>query len=792
MKVAKKAVQYYTTVTGKTYDDFYSNLDLALAQENASGELWLIKELMKVVTKNGISIEEFKANKDAIRGTVDADKRKQEGEFYTPLLWCEEGRKYFDKHIPDWHNYTVWDASCYTMDTELLTERGWVSYDTLKDTDKVFALNPETLETEFVGFGKRFKKKADKFLEIELQRETSFCGYSYTDKISLKVTLDHKMFAKINGELKFLCAEEFYHAVRGSFYVPQGGKAYTVEIPVYTKDYEHYNDEEVVRFVPVSLDSCKLINDEEQDVWDITLDKHHVFLVRRDGAVCFCGNCGTGNLMRTSGHSGDKLFLSTLRKEDADAVQKTFPSATVFPLNFLDKLDYDDANLEFFSQLPPRLQEVIRNDEPLIFYMNPPYKAGSARDTDVGRHMCDIGLGKPACDIYYQFMWRVMNLVERFRLSNTYFNCFGPLTFFTGVSAGLLLAEFEHCFEFVDGMCLSAQEFSDTSESILWGIGCTLWKARGGYQPDQLHKDILLERKFKGEDGTIQTSGRVLYVPPREKLSDWVKPEDVIRYVQAPLMTSQVTFKGSELDEKVAPQSGKLAVNALGTLMIGNTLTRSADQSAILSMPTTIQYTSITEENFWRCVSSFTFRRIYLADWSVAKKEISAPLTTVEGYDKWLMNALVMFLFEWKSMMSSLRNVEFNGEKVTIRNKLFYCTAEEIANACEDERILEDIRNNPPANEFMLAQIEKARPYWVEEVAQLFDFCKGYTLKSINQRKDFGYKCSTDTWDAGFHQIRGCVWNDELEAEMSERVAKARDWLRKSIDEFGFVNREEE
>lgn len=609
MKVAKQAVAYYVAVTGNSYDEFYSELDLALATESPRGHLWLIKELMNVVIKSGMTVEEFKANKDAVRGTMDSDKRKQEGEFYTPEIWCAEGRKYFDKHIPNWQDYTVYDASC-----------------------------------------------------------------------------------------------------------------------------------------------------------------------------------GSGNLMRTSGHPGDKLFLSTLRPEDADAVQKTFPDATVFALDFLNKIDYDDANLEFFDQLPEKLKEVIRNDEPLIFYMNPPYKSGTARGTDVGRYMCDIGLGKPACDIYYQFMWRVMNLVERFRLSNTYFNCFGPLTFFTGASAGLLLAEFEHCFEFIDGMCLSAQEFSDTSTSILWGIGCTLWKARGGYQKDRLHKDILLDRKFKTPDGTIATSGKILYAPPREKLSDWVKPKDVMMYKPAPLMTSHLNFKDAEDGTKVAPLSGKLAVNALGTLMIGNTLTRSADQSAILSMPTTIQYTSITEENFWRCVSSFAFRRIYLADWSVAKKEISAPLESAKGYDTWLMNALVMFLFEWKSMMSSIRGVEFNGEKVNIANKLFYCSVDEIKANCTDEVILADIEANPPQNQFLLKQIETARPYWVPEVAELFDFCKDYTLSTINDRGIEGYKGSCDCWDAGFQQIRACCWNNDLENALSEKVARARDWLRKGVSEFGFVS----
>lgn len=616
MKIAKQAVSYYCNITGNDWSTFFSNFDKAMGTDDtvADDELWLINKLIKTVELNGISPNEFKSNKDAIKGVFDEGARKKAGEFFTPEIWCKEGRTYLDKHIPNWHSMYVWDASC-----------------------------------------------------------------------------------------------------------------------------------------------------------------------------------GSGNLMRTAEHPTDKLFLSSLQEDDIQLIRNTpeYTGATAFQLDFLSELDCDQFNTEFLSKLPDRLQEIIRNDEPLIFYMNPPYKSGSAKNTDVGRHMCEIGLSRPACDIYYQFMWRVMNFVDMFNLKNCYFCCFGPLTFFTGASANILLSEYEHCFEFIDGMCLSAQEFSDTSDSIKWGIGCTLWKSRGGYMPDQNHKDILLDKKIKLSDGSIKCEGRVLYEPPRERLADWVLPKDVMFYEQAPLMTSHLTFKGSDVEQKVATHGGKIASNALGTLMIGNTLTRSADQSAILSMPTTIQFTSITEENFWRCVASYTFRRIIDAGWAIAKKEISAPNTSVEGYDIWLKNALVMFLFEWKSMMSSIRDVEFEGTKYNIRNKLFYCSADEVREHCHDEVILNDLNNNPPENEFILRMIEESKPYWVDEVKQYFDFCKNYTLFSFDRRKDIGYKGSTDCWDAGFQQLRAGLWNDTLQNECSKSLAICRDWLRRDIHKFGFVTEEE-
>jgi len=615
MKVAKEAVRYYSVCTGNEWSEFFNKLDLALTTENPTGELWLIKKLMEKVVSSGMSVNDFKINKDAIKGEFDEEGRKQAGEFFTPEIFCAEGRKYFDKYIPNWHDYNVWDASC-----------------------------------------------------------------------------------------------------------------------------------------------------------------------------------GSGNLMRSARHPADKLFLSSLQDTDIETIKGTpeYQGVTAFQCDFLADLDYDEYNTDFLNKLPERLQQVIRNDEPLIIYMNPPYKSGSCRNTDVGEYMCEIGLNRPAYDIFYQFCWRVMRLIDLYHLKNCYYCFFGPLTYFTGASANVLLTEFEKYFEFVDGMCLSAQEFSDTSESILWGIGCSLWKSLGEYTPNAVRKDVLLEKKYKVSETELGSLGKVLYAPPRQKLSDWVAPNDVIFIENAPIMTSHLTFKGSDAGVKVAKKTGKIAQNALGTLMVGNTLTRSADQSAILCMPTTIQYVSITEENFWRCVASYAFRRVYDAGWAVTKKEISAPDVNVEGYDLWLRNALVIFLFEYKSMMSSIRGVEWEGTTVDIDNKLFFLSAEEVKAVCHDEVILADLEKFPPKNDFMFRMLRESEPYFVPEVKALYDWCRDYTLWSYDNRNKVNYAGSLDCWNAGFQQLRAGLWSDELQKQCAELLATARDYLNKDISKYGFVSEVEE
>ena len=636
--MAKKAVEYYVNVTGKSWDTFYSDLDEAMSTDvkDLTGDKWLIRKLMDVIIDNGVTVNEFKVNKDMIKSVFDNEGRKMAGEFFTPILWAEELHKYMDKYIPNWRtDYNVWEISC-----------------------------------------------------------------------------------------------------------------------------------------------------------------------------------GSGNLVRTAKIIPEHLFASTLQDDDVELIKNTpeLAECHAFQLDFLHSCDNGSINdvgaiTEFFNSLPEELQKIILNDEPLIFLANPPYKTGQASSTAVGKYMCDksgiqyyegTDFSRSAYDLFYQFCFQVMNIVKTNRLKNAYYCVFGPLTWFTGAGANILLDKFEHIFEFIDGMCISAQEFSDTSDSIIWGIGATIWKSRGDYifkeEADslgiKLHKDILLDKKFIKPDGSIGCEGKVLYEPPRMKLSDWVKPEDTDEDITAPVLTSHLTFKGGSVFEKVGHVSGKIARNALGTLMVGNTLTRSADQSAILSLPTTIQYVSITEENFWRCVGSYVFRRTIDAGWAISKKEISAPNTEVDGYDIWIRNAIVPFLFEYKSMMSSMRNVTWDGQtNYSFSNKLFYLSEQEIRAYCHDEVILEDLEKYPLQNQFMLKIIEESKPYWVPEVKQLYDWCCNYTLATYDYRKSVNYKGSIDCADAGFQQIRSSLWDAEkLDADLTKLLVQAREYFRRDVWKFGFVS----
>lgn len=850
MDLAKQAVAYYVTVTGNEWSQFYTDLDKAMSGvlEEQTGEDWLIHSLMNTVVRNGVTVEQFKMSKDAIKALFDEDARKLAGEFFTPVVWAEELHRYIDKYEPNWRqSHLVWENSCYDIDTKVIIRR---HFDKWSDIVEQVRAN-EDLSNGLICMGDRYsldKSEAPSFNHLDWLYDTGYtyigrinahsllpddeiltcnpdnpykeftwCGYHnlffktsnemisfrFGDEVfdfetRLKVTSDHKMFIymMIDGSLMAITADELCKLL------DNGDEVY-----IWGRDENRYKVSEYKRW------------NIEREVWDLTTDNDtHCFCVsvmngNNDSKYIdiFSGNCGSGNLIRTAGVKPDNLYGSTLQQDDVDFLNNTpeLQGAHIFQMDFLNY--YDTKTLEEFTDnLPDRLKNAIKNDEPIIFLCNPPYKSGQANTTNVGKYMGhnipyfnDICFAKPAYDLFYQFCFQVMNIAALHKLTNCYYAVFGPLTWFTGAGANILLKEFERTFEFLDGMCISAQEFSDTSESILWGISATLWKSRGGYVADQsinCHKDILLDKKFIAPDGTIGNEGKVLYAPPRKKLSTWVHEEDKhVGKTEYPLMTSHLTFKGGDVYEKVAHKMVKARNDLWGILMSQDTMTRSSDQSAVMSMPSSIQYEPIVRENFWRAVASYTFRRVYEADWSIAKKDISSPDTTVEGYDIWLKNAIPVFLFEYKSMMSSLRGVVPAGEldydesqqtKITIRNNFFFLTPDEVREHCTDPVILKDLEENPPTEgqEFMLQVIKECEPYWVPEVRQLYDWCKAYTLATYDMRKTVNYNGSLECWDAGFQQLRSALWNpDKLNDDMTKLLVQARDFLRKDIMKFGFV-----
>lgn len=605
-KVVKEVVRYYVESTGKAYEDFISTIQQGKDVEIKDYSVWLALKSFELLEDNGITVEDCIENKDIIHSAIKEDKSRMEGEFYTPEIWCKEGR------------------------------------DVLKD-------------------------------------------------------------------------------ILGGLW----GKAY---------------------------------------VWD--------------------ASCGSGNLMRTSNYPKDKLFLSTLLDEDVPIVQSAYPDVEVFACDFLNDIDWDDNNTFFSDKLPEKLVAVLKNNEPLIFYMNPPYKVMEATKTDVGTYMKDRGMGKCALDIFHQFMYRMVMLKRFYNHTNMHAGIFGPVTMYHSEMVEPLYNDFRSEFDFIGGMCFTAGDFSNTSDSVDWIVSYTCWSSheRGVLNPTPMKLEAKVIDRSIGVDEIKRIGSRTIQ-NVKENIHNWVRAEDILNYEYLPEVTSLTGITGNIV---------KHPTNALACIMSSNYVIRATRRACVTSLPNT-DNVPVTEDNFWKAVASYGARRSYATSANPFNncQYLSSPDTTKEGYDQWLLDCLTIFLFDYSALLGAYRGLEIGGELFNVNNKLFPLSVEEIIGLTTDELVIEDASLYPYDNSFILNILEDAKTKFSPNAKALYDFGIDMIKESLrgSYRKDEEYVSWTSSWDSGFAQMRELktLFTSVKEAQYTELLNNVRSSILYGVYKYGIM-----
>lgn len=113
-RVMQQVLKYYCDTTGNDYIKFLDTLRLInLGQENLNDySQWLVKESLNLLNSQGVTLADIMANKDVLQKAVGDKKSRDEGEFYTPEVWCVDGREYLKKILGDkWGKVIVWDCA---------------------------------------------------------------------------------------------------------------------------------------------------------------------------------------------------------------------------------------------------------------------------------------------------------------------------------------------------------------------------------------------------------------------------------------------------------------------------------------------------------------------------------------------------------------------------------------------------------------------------------------------------------------------------------------------------------
>lgn len=511
--------------------------------------------------------------------------------------------------------------------------------------------------------------------------------------------------------------------------------------------------------------------------------------------------CGTKNLTRD--YSFKKLFCSTIHESDLD-ISKNYNSRNIsFKYDFLQDDIVDGIIDNNTSKAHPELVKAIKNDDPILFFINPPYGTATADGakgdgskkkgmsiTQMNTVMNAEGFGYASQQLYAQFMARIMKFKINCNLSNVKIAIFAPPIYLSSSAFRAFREIFSREFKYNRGFIFSANHFADVSAN--WGISFTIWDSTNNGKSEN---EYLMSQLDANEKGIVEVGDKTIYnTDGCVSGSDWVK-SSVGKKIISP--TIPFPFFSSAIQIKQEGR-GTIQKNALGFYNNGgNNIYQSEGQVGIYSGPfSNGNGYSITDENFDRVISNFIARRFGFSyeNWANQKDEFLQPNTSHEKYDQYLNDAYVLAAFNPKNKASSLRQVDYSGSKFDIINNFFYMDSiqiKELANTHGNETIYSDIIAFPGErylfNKIKAAQLSKS-------AKQIYEYAIMLTKESFKYRDALSEEYADynlNAWDAGWFQVKFVIdkFMKEKLSEFEKQYLEFFKEQRELVFELGFLKK---
>lgn len=244
-----------------------------------------------------------------------------------------------------------------------------------------------------------------------------------------------------------------------------------------------YTDEEVRHLVSVSDKLQDITNRRAEGCYYTELNwvnEAHKMVEKELGTnwkekyvVWDCAS-GKGNL--TTGKTFKELYCSTLKEEDLKYIE----NGVKFQLDFLNE------DIEKSHKIPSKLLQALKEDKPILFLINPPYKADKevidiegiiypTPTTKIGKQMQSEGLGICTYQLYSQFLRQIINIKKRYNLLSVHTAIFSPITYMQGDKYRKFRDIFLSEFDFKGGMVFSANNFNGVYGK--WDVSFSIWSS---------------------------------------------------------------------------------------------------------------------------------------------------------------------------------------------------------------------------------------------------------------------------------------------------------------------------
>jgi len=500
---------------------------------------------------------------------------------------------------------------------------------------------------------------------------------------------------------------------------------------------------------------------------------------------------GTGNLeWYIPATAYDKIYLSTLYKDDIDYCHKIFPGATCFQYDYLN----DDINNVFYAngdlfqkcKLPENLVKDLANPKiTWVIFINPPFatsqtagtSGGSKKDvsnTNIRKVMHEQNLGEVSRELFSQFIFRIN---KEFGGKHAFLGLFSTLKYIIS-NNDQKIRDTVFNFKYELGFMFSAANFSGTNKNNAFPIGFLIWNLgeRNKIEAQKIQLAVFDEDVYKFNRKTIYSEKRGGF------LSKWIeRPEATTIY---PPFGGAITIKRENKDIR-----DRVADRFLGSLMCKGNDFQNQNFTALLSGPyASAGALSITAENFEKALVVHAVRRAPKATWVNDRDQFMQPNRRLSN--DFITDCVVWSLFSNSNQTASMRNVEYKKNTFQIINHFFpFKTA--VINKWDITDT--DIRRTLKADDKDRFVASWLHQHTLSKEAQAVmdigqKIYKSY-FNALNQLPTSKYKI--EFWDAGWWQIRKAMAEVNLASDQFNQLKEAHNALKSKllpvIDDYGFI-----
>lgn len=222
-------------------------------------------------------------------------------------------------------------------------------------------------------------------------------------------------------------------------------------------------------------------------------------------------DCAAGTNNLTKNYKFRSLYTSTLENQELEASKMYNKEAVKFRYDFLN--DRED-------ELPDSLLEKLKNNEKLIFFINPPYKKLEHINTKIGYEMASKNLGASSKQLITQFLYRILKLKNKYKLTNVHIVMFSDVNFMQRPWYKTFRDKFLNHFDFRKGALFDSKYFNGVSSN--WPVSLNMWDCKSNTSNSKnyfRHELIEYDREY-----IDKLKFKIIYNTDNiGRLGDWVK-----------------------------------------------------------------------------------------------------------------------------------------------------------------------------------------------------------------------------------------------------------------------------